>query len=52
MLLNASQIELRGLAREFTRREIVLFAADWDRRRHTPYDVVEPTRAVRRQAAD
>ncbi len=41
MLLTPSQIELRDLAREFTRREIVPFAADWDRRRHTPLDVLD-----------
>jgi len=41
MLLNGSQIELRDVARDFTRREIVPHAADWDRRRHTPLDVLE-----------
>lgn len=41
MLLNPSQIELRDLARDFVRREIVPFAADWDKRRHTPIDVLQ-----------
>jgi len=41
MLLNPSQIELRDLARDFARREIAPFAADWDKRRHTPIDVLQ-----------
>ena len=40
MLLQPSQIELRDLARDFVRREIVPHAADWDRRSHTPMDVL------------
>ena len=41
MLLYPSQIELRDLARDFVRREIAPFAADWDKLRHTPIDVLQ-----------
>lgn len=41
MLLTPAQTELRDLARDFVDREIVPHAADWDRRCHTPLDVLD-----------
>lgn len=41
MILKEQQIAFRDVAREFVRREIVPNAADWDRRCHTPTDVLE-----------
>jgi butyryl-CoA dehydrogenase len=36
MLLSEQQISIRDMAREFARREIVPFAAEWDRRHQVP----------------
>ena len=46
MLLTPAQTELRDLARDFVDREIVPHAADWDRRCHTPLDVLDKLGAL------
>jgi alkylation response protein AidB-like acyl-CoA dehydrogenase len=37
MLLNEQQTGIRDVAREFARREIIPFAAEWDRQHHVPH---------------
>ena len=40
MLLNEEQQAIRQMARQFARKEISPFAADWDRREHVPVETV------------
>ena len=40
MLLNEQQQAIRDMARQFARKEICPFAADWDRREHVPLATV------------
>jgi hypothetical protein len=39
-MLNDQQRAIRDMARDFARREIVPFAADWDRREHVPLETL------------
>ena len=39
-MLSEQQIAIRDMARDFARREITPFAADWDRREHVPLDTL------------
>jgi butyryl-CoA dehydrogenase len=39
-MLNDQQTSIRDMARDFARREITPFAADWDRREHVPIETL------------
>jgi butyryl-CoA dehydrogenase len=39
-MLNEQQTTIRDVARDFARREITPFAADWDRREHVPLETL------------